>query len=299
MTSPAVLVRAFGFHTPEESLTSVKKEFREVILTRPFVSGVLDVHRDSDLYKKVGKECEKSWLKEMVPVYSFKLDPKQVIDGKWDAAVQELAEWHLGQPPAMAVLWHEPESAESPFRSGMDYARYFNRLAGKIRERNTTLPLVYAALGYQWGPHHRRHGSIFGRTDDPSGWNAVEADLRCCDVYSGIDERVEPLERGLDNHPGFQRWLENVAPTGPYGITERGFTLRHRRGDHRVRAEAIGRDAAWLRDTPDGQRCSMYLYWSSLGREGDEFMRVTDPAGRKAVHRLFEAFHPTEVPAPA
>lgn len=296
--SSATPRRSFGFHAPEEPLPGVKHDFPGVVYTRPFISGVLAGPAQHDLIKKASNACAESWREDMVPVYSFKLAPDEVAAGKWDRAVRELAEWHLDQPAAMLVLWHEPEGRKSGFRNGAEYARYFNRLAGEIRKRNTALPLVYAALGYQWGLKRDGGGSIGGRTDTPAGWNAVEADLRCCDVYSGIDENVEPLERSLADHPGFQRWLDLIAPRGPYGLTERGFTLKHRPNDSAVRVAAIDRDAAWLRDTADGQRCSMYLYWSSLGAENDTYMPVDGPA-RKAVGRLFAAFRSTPAPATA
>lgn len=232
--------------------------------------------------------CADSWKHGMVPVYSFKLHPRQVHNGAWDRNLHRLAEWHLDQAPAKAVLWHEPENDTDHFDTGATFARYFNRVAATIRAGNTALPLVFAAMAYQWAPNRPS-------TKRWEGWNEVEADLRTCDVYSGKTER---LGTTLADHDGFQRWLGLLAPTGPYGVTERGFTLFNDRDGGPVRAAAIRSEAAWLRDTADGRRCSLYLYWSSLGAENDRGMPVNDPEGRAALRELFATVGQTEAPAP-
>jgi hypothetical protein len=288
--SSATVQRSFGFHAPEEALSDVQSDFPGVTLTRPFISGVLDDPEQIDLAQKVRKACAESWEHGMVPVYSFKLHPGQVREGRWDGALRDLAEWHLDQAPAMAVLWHEPENDTNWFGTGgQKFARYFNHVAGEIRKQNTALPLVFSAMAYQWEP---------GRdsTENSEGWNEVKADLRSCDVYSG---NTDPLGVTLGEHPGFQRWLRLMAPTGTYGLTERGFTLRKNPNGAPIRAGAIKREAAWLRDTPDGRRCSLYLYWSSLGAENDKGMPVSDHAGREAIRELFAALRQTAVPTPA
>src|SRR5689334_13804756 len=111
--------RPHGFHSPEEPLDQIKIDFPGVTLTRPFVSGVQEDPRS--FLGKVRNKCAESWTHGMVPVYSFKLHPRQVREGRWDGVLHELAEWHLDQAPAMAVIWHEPENDLDFFGSGQGY----------------------------------------------------------------------------------------------------------------------------------------------------------------------------------
>jgi hypothetical protein len=272
--------RAIGVHPGDKvSPEAVRNTFPGVTHTRPFIhkspNAYLDDPREDSLVRRVERACTPSWDAEMVPVYSFKLHPGQVAEGRWDGQVRELAAWHIGRKPALAVLWHEPEDNFT----GENYRDYFNHLARVMRAENDKLPLVYAAMAYHWAPGGNG-GSIEGRTDETDGWNAVEADLRCCDVYSG---KSFELELTLDNHPGFQRWLRRMVPDGRYGITERGFSLKNNPNGQQVRAQKIEEESAWLSNTEDGRRCSMYLYWNTKGSSYELDERYGIPAVRKLV----------------
>lgn len=296
---PLNRVRAIGVHLGEVSPEEARKRFPGVTHTRPFISKkptrYLDDPDNDNLPGRVERVCQPSWDAGLVPVYSFKLKPAQVARGEWDHQIRALADWHIGNHAAQAVLWHEPENDFS----GADYAGYFNHIADTFRSRNKEIPLIYAAMAYQWAPTGSGR-SLKGNTDDPTAWNAVRADLRCCDVYSGGSF---PLDLTLENHPGFQRWLTLMAPEGRYGIAERGFTIgdpetrdeAHARAQ--VRARTIERERTWLNDTEDGRRCAMYLYWNSPGSGKDRGLLVEDNAGLAAIQKVVTAQSPSVLSA--
>lgn len=270
-----------GVHD-DRTPAQVKAAFPGTALTRPFIG--LQTTPGS-LITKATSACAPSWEAGLRPVYSIKLDRAQVDAGRWDAPVTELAEWHLGQPDADLVIWHEPEDDFTPANGGgAAFARYFNRLADKIRAKNTRMRLIYAAMGYQWAPNSAGTASIKGFTNNPAEWAQVDADVLACDVYSG---QSFPLELILPEHPGFRRWHDELVLDQPYAVTERGFITSTA---HQVRAEQIRRETEWLLTTPEGQRCIAYLYWNTPGTENNPAIVVDKTYGEPAVRELVAAF---------
>lgn len=271
--SPAVTRTLFGVRDTRAP-DAVKTLFPGVSLTREFVAGVLSTPKS--LIPAVERVCRPAWNAGQTPIYSMKLDRDQVAAGKWDAPVADLAAWHATQPAAYLVPWHEPEDD----MTAAQYVPYFNRIADRVRSVNTRLPLVYAAMAYQWAPKSGG-GSLAGRTDTPAVWAQVDADVLGVDVYSG---RSFPLTAILPEHPGFARWLGELAGDRPYMVTERGFEAVPDK--YQVRADQIRREGWWLRSDPVGQRCMGYVYWNTAGTESSSSLLLDTQLGVPALRDL-------------
>lgn len=251
----------------------VKAAYPGVALTREFVAGVQTVPRS--LLDKVNAVCRPSWQAGLTPMYSLKLDVAQVVAGRWDGPLTELAQWHTQQPDAYVIPWHEPEDD----LTAAQFARMFNKVAAVLRAGNPMIRIVYAAMAYQWSL--RSSGdSIGGRTNTSADWRAVDAEYFAADVYSG---RSFPLRAILPEHGGFARWHDEVVGDRPYMITERGFeTLT----DHQFRAEQIDREAEWLATDPVGKQCTGYVFWNTPGTEESKGLLLDDEHGVPALRRL-------------
>lgn len=257
----------------------IRAAFPGVRLTREFISGPLTTPKS--LLAAVDKVCRPVWDAGLTPMYSLKLDPTQVVAGRWDGPLTELAGWHIAQPGAYLIPWHEPEDD----MTGAQFAAHFNHIADQVRAVNDALPLVYAAMAYQWAPGRGGVGSIAGRTDAPAQWSAVDADVLAVDVYSG---RSFPLVAILPEHAGFTRWLDKLVGGRQYMVTERGFEATTAQAE--LRAAQISREADWLTTHPTGQRCTGYVYWNTAGAESSTSLMLDAghgvPALRDLVARL-------------
>ncbi len=275
--APPVWPMRVGVHDGR-ALPTVQAVFPGVQLTRPFISDVISGPRS--LITKVDTACRLSWTVGMVPTYSMKLDRDEVMAGRWDQYIKELAGWHRDQPPAELVLWHEPEN-DATMRGGA-FPAYFNHIADVFRSVNTTVPLIYAAMAYQWLPGST-NGTVKGYTSNPADWQGVEADLHTIDIYSG---RSTPLDTILPEHKGWQRWMEHVVGPGPWGVSERGFITAT---DFAGRAAAIRREMAWLLSDPAGARCRRYIVWNTPGAEKNPDIVLDTKVGEPAVRELVTA----------
>lgn len=253
----------------------VKQLFPGVVLTRPFISGVLQGPRT--LLPKVAAACGQSWAAGMVPQYSIKLHPAEVMAGRWDPYIRELADWHLDQPECELVIHHEPEN-DADLRDGR-FVTYFNHIADEFRTANENVPLIYAAMAYQWLPG-RVEGTVKGWTSNPEHWQGIEADLFTIDIYSG---QSTPIDMILPEHAGWQRWMEYVVASRPWGVSERGFITDL---EYQRRAAAIRRETNWLRTDPTGIRCRRYIYWNTTGTEKNPDIPVDAQFGEPAVRDL-------------
>ncbi len=279
---PRVWPLRVGVHDSRPPAT-VKETFPGVVLTRPFISGVLRGPRS--LLQKVEAVCRPSWQAGMVPQYSLKLDVDEVLAGRWDEWIRELGDWHHDQPPSELVIHHEPEN-DAGLRGR--FPEYFNHIAEQFRTANETVPLIYAAMAYQWLPG-RTEGTVKGWTSEPEHWQGVEADLHTIDIYSG---QSTPVDMILPEHPGWQRWMEYVVAGRPWGVSERGFITD---SEHQRRAAAIRREAEWLMSDPTGQRCRRYIFWNTTGTEKNPDIPVDTQFGEPAVRDLVRSL--TEQPA--
>ncbi len=267
--------RLVGVHD-ERPPTVVTQVFPGARMTREFIAGVQPYPPKTPLSVKANQACRASWNANLVPEYSLKLGRVDVIAGRWDQAIRELARWHLDQPHCELIIHHEPENDRA--LQGGNFPGYFNRIAQVFRQVNDRIPLVYAAMGYQWLPG-RVNGTVKGHTSNPKHWQGVEADLFTIDLYSG---NTAPLDTIIPEHKGWQRWMEHVVGTRPWGVSERGFIGTR---DHEGRAEAIRREARWLTTDPVGKQCRRYIYWNTAGTERNESI-VVDAAGEAAVRDL-------------
>ncbi len=274
---PRVWPMMVGVHDARQPATT-REEFPGAVLTRPFISGVLQGPRS--LLPKVDAVCRPSWDAGMVPQYSLKLNYDEVMAGRWDSFIRELGDWHHDQPVAELIIWHEPEN--DPELQDGRFPGYFNHVAEEFRTANENMPLIYAAMGYQWMPG-RTNGTVKGFTSNPQDWCGVEADLLTVDLYSGQNVPVDTI---LPEHPGWQRWMEYVVGPGPWGASERGFITD---ADHGRRAEAIRREANWLMTDPAGLRCRRYIFWNTSGTEKNPDIVLDQRAGEPAVRDLVRA----------
>lgn len=272
---PAPTPRAVPGVRDTRSPTAIRAAFPGVRLTREFVSGPLTTPKS--LIAAVDKVCRPAWAAGLTPMYSLKLDPTQVVAGRWDGPLTDLASWHTSQPGAYLIPWHEPEDD----MTGAQFAAHFNHVADRVRAVNTALPLVYAAMAYQWAPGRGGVGSIAGRTDNPAQWAAADADVLAVDVYSG---RAFPLVAILPEHDGFTRWLDTLVGGREYMVTERGFEATQAQAP--VRATQISREADWLLTHPTGQRCTGYVYWNTAGTESSTSLMLDAALGVPALQDL-------------
>ncbi len=271
--------RLAGVHDAR-ALGVVKATFPGTRLTHPFINGVLFGPRS--LLTRAENACRPSWAAGLIPTYSLKLDRDEVMAGAWDTFIRELADWHVDQPAAELIIQHEPEN-DPPMQGGA-FAPYFNRIATQFRTANENVPLLYAAMGYQWLPG-TVNGTVKGFTSTPRHWQDVEADRFVIDVYSG---NSVPLETILPEHKGWQRWMESVVGDRDWGVAERGFVTAT---NHAIRANAIGREQEWLMRDPVGQRCRRYIFWNTSGTEKNPAIVIDAQFGEPAVRDLIAALN--------
>ncbi len=216
-------------------------------------------------------------------VLSLKAPMAAVARGKWDARLGAVAKALEGLA-VIVLLWHEPEDdlKASVFVPG------HNRGRQVLQQQNPGLEVGYAGMAYQWRPGSKTTGDAVAWAGD------LQADLYLADVYSGVSF---PATAILPEHTGWVRWYAEMVAAHPgrrWGVAERGILA----GPTRV--ATIAREAAWLASDPIGQKCEMYLWWSTGGQEGNPGW-VLDAAGEAAVSQLLSrltvpaGFHPHPV----
>lgn len=276
---PLLDQRIAGVHDARPMAT-VKALFPGTQLTRPFIAGVQTGPRS--LVAKAENVCRPSWDAGLLPTYSLKLNRDEVMAGRWDPFIRELGDWHLDQPECELIIQHEPEN-DAELQGGA-FPPYFNRISEHFRVANEGVPLLYAAMGYQWLPGST-NGTVKGFTSNPAHWQGVDADRYVIDLYSG---NSVPLDTILPEHRGWQRWMEHIVGDGPWGVAERGFITDN---NHAGRAAAIEREKHWLLTDPVGLRCRRYIYWNTSGTEKNPAIVVDAKHGEPAVRDLITVLH--------
>lgn len=212
---------------------------------------------------------------------SFKIDPAEVLAGKWADKMAEVGKWTAGRRISL-VYWHEPED---DFK-GRTFAPAFNMVRAALKKGNPDLLVGYAAMAYQWY-------AASGNTSDVGSWQSIMADLYLLDVYSGQSFRADCI---LPEHPGFVRWYQSIIAPYPgrtWGIAERGITAGS------SRAATWKRELDWLRSDPVGKACSVYLAWNTGGTEGNAAWLIDgDPATQAVVRELVGTLSQPEPEAP-
>ena len=272
------MVRLLGVHQ-QQIPKSTAQEFAGHRGTRIFVANVI---RPTDLVKKLKIQCADTWAAGQVAVWSFKPHPADVKNGKWKKPVEDLARYLKANPKAKTaiVIWHEPEN-DLPkwFKKPEDFVSLFNTVHGWIVAIYPDAWTCHAALAYKYGINKG------GITDaDAKRWR-TKARVNAIDAYSG---RTWPLNQILPEHPGYVRWRRHVAPTGAWGVTERGWTCPAK--DNKKRAQVMEREFAWLKSLPKEQRPIVYLVWSTSGTENDQGL-VLDAQGKTAVKKGFQGVY--------
>jgi hypothetical protein len=251
------------------SYEKTKDRFPNISAVREFVVGVLRPGQD-DLAEKIRRLAQPALDAELIPWVSFKLRPDDVRAGRWDVALASVA---TGVPSGVRLIpWHEPEND----MTAAEFTQMFDHIAGRIRQEGGGHEMVYSAMTYQYALD----------ISDPEAWFPEKADVYAADVYSG---KSFPLPAILPDHPGFANWF-NARPdlNVPWSISERGFITGIEFG---VRADAIRREAQWLREVRD---CRDYIYWNTPGGEGSQDIVLDaeygEPALARALHRIADEY---------
>lgn len=235
---------------------------------REFVPGVRKPET-TDLSQKIMRLAQPALDKGLTPWVSFKLDPTDVHQGRWDVQLSDVA----SEVPESVFLipWHEPEND----MSASEFTGMFDTVASRLKEYGGQQPVVYSAMAYQFRP-----GSA--STNIAPDWFPETADIYAVDVYSG---GTWPVDYILPEHPGFKRWNEKRllveerdGISRPWAVTERGFITSD---NHGARADTIRFEAAWIQDSD----CSAYIYWNTQGTEGNPDI-LLDRRGEEAVAEL-------------
>jgi hypothetical protein len=274
------MVRLLGVHQKQQPADTAH-EFAGHRGTRIFLP---DVIHPRDLVRKLKIQCADTWAANQVAVWSFKPHPADVRNGKWRKPVEDLARYLKANPgnKTAIVIWHEPEN-DVPlwFKRPEDFVQLFNTVHDWIVAIHPDAWTCHAALAYRYGI---KTGGI---TDGAAKRWRTKARVNTIDAYSG---RSFALDQTLPEHPGYQRWRRIVAPAGPWGVTERGWTCEPK--DHPVRAAVIAREFAWLKALPPAERPVVYMIWSTSGVEGDPGL-ILDEHAKTAVRKGFQAVYKT------
>lgn len=280
-TTPAITTIP-GVHDDRDG-AALLRVFPGVRYTRVFVAGQLS-DPNVDLITKVRNVCADSWANGLIPIVSIKLNPAQVIAGRWDTKLRDLGAWLTQRPTTLVSFWHEPED-DWPAST---FVPYFNTARDRLHDGGPGIAVVYAAMAYQWAPGTRPGTSLRGHTDDPAAWAAVQADIYAVDVYSG---RSFPLDAILPEHAGFARWYQHMIAAVPgrrWMAAERGFEADA--AHSALRAATIRREGEWLLTTAPTTHpgCVGWVYWATGGTEESSTLPL-DPAGEAAVHDVVAA----------
>lgn len=236
-----------GIHEGK-STAATRKRFPQHTLAREFINPQQSA-LPFDASRRFGNVCTGPNSEGVCVWVSFKPKPVDVASGSWSAPLRATAEWFRNNPNNVLIIHHEPEDDYS----GRTFRDMFNRCADTLRAGYPEIRLCYAANTYQWLPDK-------ASTARPQDWQGINANIYAADVYSGGTSF--PPTATLAEHVGFQRWLEYIAPSGPYALAERGW------GAHVKRVETIARESVWLETHPDGQRVTDYIVWNTGDDKG-------------------------------
>jgi|SRR5690349_4967706 len=281
--------------TPQETL----RRYPAAAVTREFISGVLT---PQNIVPKLKNVCQKVWDAGLIPAVSFKLSPADVFSGAWRPYVESAAAWLRDagyDSKTIIVLWHEPEAAvPKHFGNAEQFVMYFNQVHDWIKGIAPNLLTCHAALAYRYADKNMGSAAkpkmvpIDIDDNTASVWAETKADIKAIDAYSG---RSFPLATTLPELSGFKRWLTYVVGTGTYGVTERGW-MADTDAEYATRADTIRREADWLRNTPDGRRCVLYIAWLTEGTEDDPSLKPDSKMATEVANLLVTVNEPDPKP---
>lgn len=259
--------------TPEATL----QRFPKTAVTREFAASPI---KPQSIVAKLKNLCQEVWDAGLVAAVSFKLTPDEVFNGQWKPYLQAAAAWlkdNGHEADTIFIIWHEPENdVPKWFTGAAQFALYFNKVHDWLKSAAPNLLTCHAALGYQYADKNMGTSSkpdmqpINIDDEEAVAWGKTKADIKCIDIYSG---RSFPLGTILPELTGFKRWLTHtVGGTATYGVTERGW-MADTAAEYDLRATTVMREADWLRDTPDGRRCKLYIAWLTEGTENDPTLK--------------------------
>jgi hypothetical protein len=264
--------------TSYERTTAVEtlERFPKTQVTREFTDSPI---MPQNLIPKIESACKEAWSQGLVAAWSFKPDPASVLNGKWRPYLEQLAAYlrdNATTKKTIVIIWHEPEN-DIPrwFTDAAHFVKVFNTCHDTLVGAWPGIVTCHAALGY-------RYADNVDITDAVAPKWKTKATINAIDIYSG---RSFKLGTTLPELSGFKRWLAYVVGDRAYGVTERGFIADDANSE--LRAATIKREADWLRDTEDGRRCVLYIYWNTVGAENDPDIPL-DERGRDALRYLMD-----------
>lgn len=258
--------------TPEATL----QRFPETAVTREFNANPIT---PQNIVPKLKNLCQAVWDAGLVAVVSFKLTPTDVYNGKWKPFIQSAAAWlkdNGHDDDTIFVIWHEPENDVPKWFTGpAQFTLYFNIVHDWLKSAAPSLLTAHAALGYRYADKNMGTSTnpnmqpIDIDDEEAALWGNTRADIKCIDIYSG---RSFPLATILPELTGFKRWLAYTVGSSDYGVTERGW-MADTAQEYADREATIRREADWLRNTPDGRRCKLWIGWLTRGTENDATLK--------------------------
>ena len=260
-----------------------------------------------NIVPKLKSLCQSVWDAGLVAVVSFKLTPKQVYNGQWKPYVQSAAAWlrdNGHDEDTIFVVWHEPENDVPDWFTGpVQFTLYFNTVHDWLKSVAPNLLTAHAALGYRYADKNMGTAAkpnmqpIDIDDEEAKLWGKTKADIKCIDAYSG---RTFPLKTILPELTAFKRWVTYTVGDADYGVLERGWAADTPQ-EYADRDVTVRREADWLRGTPLGRRCKVWLGWLTVGTEDDPSLKP-DPKMVDAVNYLLAKVNepdPEPEPAPA
>lgn len=273
--------------TPE----GTRERYPHATVTREFKSGVIT---PQNLIPSLKTLCQATWDADMTCVVSFKFDPENVYNGKWQPHIEQAMRWiedNKESERTIVVIWHEPEDDANDsftgtkakgraFADGATFVRYFNKVHGWIKSANPRIRTSHAALGYGYRAKRGGPGDNSAWVADPTQW-ITNADIHSIDIYSG---RSFPLEMTLETSAAFNRWKSTLPVGAKWGVSERGWIADT--GKSVERANSIRSEFNWIASLPTGELPTFYIGWSTEGTENDPKL-ILDDNGRQALNEGF------------
>lgn len=276
-----VLVGVHERYDGKDARTSVAQTLAEFPLSRVIREFTASKLAPQNVVSKMINECKDGWANGQTVVWSFKPDPDAVLSGAWTPYFKSLAAYLRDNPdkPTILSIWHEPENdVPTYFDDGPHFVRVFNKFHDDVVSVYPGAITCHIAMAY-------RYADSIDITDAVAPKWRTKAKLNAVDVYSG---RTFKLNTIMPEQSGFKRWFTYVAQGGEFGVMERGFQATvDDTAKQKLRADTIRREADWMRNTPEGRKCVVYVYWNSSGPEYNPHM-VLDTQGEDALRYLME-----------